>query len=95
MNDDFYKEIVRIFILFIMLVAMLAFIAARSNDSSSVALASSFRFEGIGSTNFSGRIIVDTDTGVMYWVSDGIYNAGDLTPLLNADGTPRLYQGGR
>lgn len=38
-------------------------------------------------------IIYDNQTKVMYAVSDGHYNAGNLTMLVNADGTPKLYDG--
>ena len=37
--------------------------------------------------------VVDSDTGVMYAVSNGGYNHGTLTLLVNADGTPKLFPG--
>ena len=37
--------------------------------------------------------VVDSDTGVMYSVSNGKHNRGTLTLLLNADGTPKLFPG--
>ena len=39
------------------------------------------------------RVIYDTHTGVMYHMSDGRYNGGTLTLLVNADGTPRVWEG--
>ena len=36
-------------------------------------------------------IIYDKDTKVMYSVSNGAYNRGTLTPLVDADGKPLLY----
>jgi len=36
---------------------------------------------------------VDKSTGVMYWVSDNSYNRGNLTLLVNPDGTPRIWEG--
>ena len=41
----------------------------------------------------SGRVLVDKSTGVMYWASDNSYNRGNLTLLVNADGTPRIWEG--
>lgn len=38
-------------------------------------------------------IVYDNETKVMYAVSDGTYNRGNLTMLVNADGTPKLYEG--
>ena len=38
-------------------------------------------------------IVYDNETKVMYAVSDGDYNRGVLTMLVNADGTPKLYEG--
>ena len=36
-------------------------------------------------------VVYDNETKVMYAVSDGNYTRGVLTMLVNADGTPRLY----
>ena len=41
----------------------------------------------------NGRVLVDKVTGVMYWVSYDAYNYGNLTLLVNADGTPRIWEG--
>lgn len=38
-------------------------------------------------------IIYDTRTGVMYNMSRGSHNQGTLTLLVNADGTPRVWEG--
>lgn len=38
-------------------------------------------------------IVYDKKTKVMYTVSQGYYNRGNLTLLVNADGTPLLYEG--
>ena len=45
------------------------------------------------SDEISGRVMVDKATGVMYWASDNSYNRGTLTLLVNADGTPRIWEG--
>ena len=42
--------------------------------------------------NSSFYIVYDNETKVMYAVSDGMYNSGNLTVLVNADGTPKLYE---
>ena len=41
----------------------------------------------------SGAILVDRDTHVMYWVSTSTYNYGNLTLLVNADGSPKIWSG--
>lgn len=38
-------------------------------------------------------IVYDRETKVMYAVSEGMYNAGEFTMLVNADGSPKLYEG--
>lgn len=45
------------------------------------------------SNEITGKVLVDKATGVMYWVSDKGYNRGTLTLLINADGTPRIWEG--
>lgn len=37
------------------------------------------------------RVVYHKDTKVMYTVSCGGYNSGDFTLLVNADGTPMLW----
>lgn len=41
---------------------------------------------------YSWRVVYHKDTKVMYAVSDGSYNYGSFTVLLNPDGTPMLWQ---
>lgn len=41
---------------------------------------------------FSGDVVVDTKTGVEYWRSDGSYNHGTLTVLVDADGKPLICE---
>ena len=43
--------------------------------------------------NWTYSIMYDATTGVMYTVSDGTYNRGNFTLLVNADGTPRIWDG--
>ena len=40
-----------------------------------------------------GEIVVDKDTLVMYWVTHSYYNSGNLTMLVNSDGTPKVFKG--
>lgn len=39
------------------------------------------------------RVGYDRDTGVMYCISNGYSNSGTLTMLVNADGTPKVWEG--
>ena len=43
------------------------------------------------SNEYCGLVVVDRTTGVMYWESDGSYSTGNLTLLVNPDGTPRVW----
>ena len=45
------------------------------------------------SNEFCGKVIYDTRTGVEYWMSNGSYNHGTITPLIDADGRPLIYDG--
>ena len=45
------------------------------------------------SNESSFRVVYDKDTMVMYAVSEGKYNSGNLTLLVDKDGKPLLYQG--
>ena len=38
-------------------------------------------------------IMYDKDTKVMYTVSSSCYNYGDVTLLVNSDGTPKIWKG--
>lgn len=41
------------------------------------------------------KVIVDNETGVMYWLSYGGYNRGTLTLLVDETGKPRIFEGWR
>jgi hypothetical protein len=45
------------------------------------------------SNEWNGKVLVDKLTGVMYWKSECQNNNGNLTLLVNADGTPRIWEG--
>ena len=40
-------------------------------------------------------IVCDRNTDVLYAVSDGGYNSGNFTLLVDVDGKPLLYDGGQ
>jgi hypothetical protein len=42
--------------------------------------------------SYMWKVVYQRDTKVMYVVSDGSYNRGDFTVLVNPDGTPMLYK---
>ena len=44
------------------------------------------------SPTYPYKIVYQKDTKVMYAVSNGYYNSGVLTVLVNPDGTPMLYE---
>ena len=39
-----------------------------------------------------GSVIVDNETGVMYWISRGTYNGGTLTLLVDETGDPKIFE---
>lgn len=41
------------------------------------------------------KIVYHRDSKVMYAISDGYYNMGTFTVMLNADGTPMLWEDSR
>ena len=45
------------------------------------------------SSEWAGDVVYDSRTGVQYWRSNGDYNRGTLTVLLDADGKPLIYKG--
>ena len=52
------------------------------------------QIEGFYETIFEGLsyvILYDRETKVIYHMSTGVYNNGNLTPLYNADGTLRVW----
>lgn len=41
----------------------------------------------------SFEVVYDKDTKVMYVVSSASYNCGNVTLLVNSDGTPKIWKG--
>ena len=71
---------------------MLAGCARGKVDEGQIAEVDNRMFMAV-SDEISGRVMVVKATGVMYWASDNSYNRGTLTLLVNADGTPRIWEG--
>ena len=44
-------------------------------------------------TEWNYRIVADRETGVMYAVSNGTYNCGTFTLLVDKDGNPLIWDG--
>lgn len=52
------------------------------------------RFKVLDGETFNNFYIAyDTETGIEYSVSNGVYNHGTLTILVDADGKPLIYEG--
>ena len=46
------------------------------------------------SEEYCGFVVVDTETNVMYWLSNSSNNGGNLTLLVDHNGNPKIYHGG-
>ena len=44
-------------------------------------------------TEWSYLIVADRETGVMYVMSNGVYNHGSFTLLVDKDGSPLIWDG--
>jgi uncharacterized protein YcfL len=64
----------------------------RSEEYSSNYKGDTMYFKTI-SKEVNGEVIYDTRTGVEYWRSASVYNCGNLTVLVDADGKPLVYNG--
>lgn len=78
-------------ILTIMLMAVLATGCAEVESAQSEPVGVSRFMEVENSWNW--RVVVDRETGVMYAVSNGNYNVGTFTLLVDADGKPLIWEG--
>lgn len=81
------------FVVFVMIVAMAFSLIGCHDDSQPKELesvdGSSFLIVEYG-VNYD--IVYHKETKVMYIVSDGEYNRGNFTVMVNADGTPMVYK---
>lgn len=94
------KTIVAVLLMVVLFVTLAAFLGFAIEDSTakSSAQAETPETEGMfGIVEGEGfdpyRIIVDRSNGVMYWMSAGSYNNGNITLLVDADGMPRIWEG--
>ena len=78
-------------IITIVLVGVVLFFVGCDNTNNSVK-ASDDVFVTV-SENSNYTVVYDKETKVMYAMSDGSYNRGNFIMLVNADGTPKLYEG--
>lgn len=80
-------------ILAVMLAAALATGCAEVESAQSEPVEVSRFMEVENSWNW--RVVVDRETGVMYAVSNGSYNIGTFTLLVDADGKPLIWEGAK
>lgn len=80
-------------ILTIMLAAVLATGCAEVESAQSEPVEVSRFMEVENSWNW--RVVTDRETGVMYAVSNGSYNIGTFTLLVDADGKPLIWKGAK
>lgn len=76
----------------ILLVIVTTFIFVGCKTSASTSLEQSM-FIPVESKGAVYDIVYHKDTKVMYAISRGSYNQGTFTVMLNADGTPMVYEG--
>lgn len=82
------KKLIAILLCLVMAVSLLASCGAvEGSDSDGYPVTN--RFETVWS-NYDDEILVDTETGVMYFYYDG-YNAGGLTIMVDAEGNPLIW----
>ena len=84
------SKLIAIMIIVMLVIIGLSFIGCDNTNNSVKASDDVFVMV---SKNFSYAVVYDRETKVMYAISDGTYNQGNFTMLVNADGTPKLYKG--
>lgn len=60
-------------------------------SSDSKEKSASSMFVAVEYNDLNGVVCYEKDTKVMYWVSRGSYTYGNLTMLVNPDGSPMVY----
>ena len=90
------KKILSCLLLVFLLVSFMSCSASMSGNIGAIAEVVDSKyvdFEVIDSDSMDGWIVLyDKNTKVMYVILDGYQSTG-MTPILNADGTPKLYEG--
>lgn len=81
----------RIIAIMLMAVMMLSLSACRTKRTSEITKGETSRMVYVEETG-SYCIVYDKYTKVMYAVSNGAYNMGTFTLLVDADGNPLLYE---
>ena len=81
-----------VFIAVIVLIILCALIMSGCSISDTNEVETNDPFTVVGYSDH-GKIVVDTDTKVMYWLSDGTHSKGNLFLLVNQDGTPKIWEG--
>ena len=89
-NKKFLTIVICLFMIIFGLVAC-ATSTVNATDSNNNYNGNMFTKVELGLSDF--YVVYDNETKVMYAVSDGLYNRGTLTMIVNADGTPKLYDG--
>ena len=80
------RKILALIFIVVILCTSLCACACSENDTSSASM-----FVTIEET-YSFRIVYHKTTKIMYAISCGAYNGGDFTLLVNADGSPMIYE---
>lgn len=88
------KTVVHRVLMFIALVALImcslfTVLNSMENTSEIPATGSDKMFKTVESYGSYGSVIVDQDTGVMYYRSNNSYGRGILTLLVDAEGNPK------
>ena len=82
------KQIITLGLTLILMMSLVGFSKGSEINKESRSVKEFIDIECIAS-DISGRILVDKNTGVLYWEFGG----KKMTPILNTDGTPKLYEG--
>jgi hypothetical protein len=94
------KKLITIFIAIILCTCLLAGCADRGVKVSDTTSSNYAKIEDATSMfvvvenaySYGWKVVYHRDTKVMYTVSNGGYNSGNFTLLVNADGTPMLWE---
>ena len=91
------KTVVAVLLMVVLLVTLTVFLSFAIEGSTAKGSAQAETESMFGIVEGGGfdtyRIVVDRSNGVMYWMSAGSYNSGNLTLLVDADGMPRIWEG--
>ena len=80
------------FVAILLLMLMLLLAGCSETIEASAERQNGARFTKVDAGNWC-EIVVDNETGVMYVVSDCLYNTGTYTLLVDAEGHPLIWEG--